>query len=339
VFGPQLDATGVTGDVVLVNDGTAPVTNGCESFDVPDGSIALVDRGACNFTVKVKNAQNAGAVGVIVVQNTLASPITMGGDDASITIPSVMVSKEHGDLMKANVPFNATLKAASGTLIPPNRDSDLDSGVIAHEYGHGVSNRLTGGPHQVTCLNKDEQMGEGWSDFLALAMTARATDTATQPRGLANYLVFEDATGFGIRPTPYTTDTSINPVSYGDIGGLAVPHGVGYAWTSMLWEVYWNLIAKDGFSQNLYGGWQSGGAGNKLALQLVIDGMKLQPCDPGFVDGRDAILQADQLLTQGANQCEIWNGFAKRGLGTGAVQGSSKRVGDETESFDVPEGC
>ena len=47
----------------------------------------------------------------------------------------------------------------------PDRDSDLDNGVIAHEYGHGISNRLTGGPTTVTCLNNAEQMGEGWSDW------------------------------------------------------------------------------------------------------------------------------------------------------------------------------
>jgi extracellular elastinolytic metalloproteinase len=338
-FGPQLSDTGpITGDVTLVNDGTAPVTDGCQAFDVPDGNIAMVDRGLCNFTVKVKNAQNTGAVGVIVVQNTLGSPFTMGGTDSSITIPSVMVRKSDGDAFKANLTgLNATLEEASGSLIPPNRDSDLDSGVIAHEYGHGISNRLTGGPSRVACLKKDEQMGEGWSDFIALVLTARPSDTATTSRGIGNYVVYEDPTGFGIRPTPYTTDTTVNGVTYGDIGGLAVPHGVGYAWASMLWEVYWNLIADHGFNPSIYGAWSTGG--NNLALQLVVDGMKLQPCDPGFVDGRDAILLADQLLTDGVNQCAIWNGFAKRGLGVNAIQGSTHKVGDEVEDFDVPAAC
>ena len=56
----------------------------------------------------------------------------------------------------------------------------------------------------------------------------------------------------------------------------------------MLWEVYWNLVAKHGFNPNIYGAGRHGG--NNLAMQLVIDGMKLQPCSPGFVDGRNAIL-------------------------------------------------
>jgi hypothetical protein len=64
--------------------------------------------------------------------------------------------------------------------------------------------------------------------------------------------------------------------------------------------------------------------------------MKLQPCNPGFVDGRDAILLADRLSNGGANQCLIWEAFARRGLGVSAVQGSSNNVNDGTEAFDVP---
>jgi uncharacterized repeat protein (TIGR01451 family) len=67
--------------------------------------------------------------------------------------------------------------------------------------------------------------------------------------------------------------------------------------------------------------------------------MKLQPCSPGFVDGRDAILAADMALTSGANQCEIWTGFAKRGSGFSADQGSSGSRFDGTEAFDMPAFC
>jgi hypothetical protein len=130
---------------------------------------------------------------------------------------------------------------------------------------------------------------------------------------------------------------SVNPTTYGDIGGLAIPHGVGYAWASMLWEVYWNLVTERGFNPDLYGAPNAGG--NNLDIQLVLDGMKLQPCSPGFVDGRDAILLADQLLTAGDNQCLIWRGFAKRGLGFSASQGSSASTTDGTEAFDLPPTC
>ena len=71
-FGPPLDATGVTGDVILGDDGVEPTSNGCEPFvngAAVSGNIALVDRGACAFTIKVANAQAAGATGVLVADN------------------------------------------------------------------------------------------------------------------------------------------------------------------------------------------------------------------------------------------------------------------------------
>jgi extracellular elastinolytic metalloproteinase len=335
-FGPSLATTGpITGDVVLVDDGVGATSDGCEPFNVPAGSIALVDRGSCNFTVKVANAQAVGAVGVIVANNAAGTPITMGGADPSITIPSVMISLDDGNVLKANLPLNATLQSAGGLAI--NRDSDLDNGVIIHEYAHGISNRLTGGPNVANCLNNPEQMGEGWSDWLALVLTTDPTDVATTRRGIGTYVIYQDPDGNGIRPTPYTTDMSINPTTYGTIPGLAVPHGVGYAWSTMLWEVYWNLVDAHGYNPDVYGDWTTGG--NNLAIQLVMDGMKLQVCRPGFVDGRDAILLADQALTGGANQCAIWAGFAKRGLGYSADQGSNFSSTDGTEAFDLPLGC
>ncbi len=94
-FGPKLDTTGVTGDVVFGRDGVGPSeTDACTALVNPDevaGKIALVDRGACAFTVKVKNAQNAGAIAVIVGDNVEATPTSMSGTDATITIPSVRI--------------------------------------------------------------------------------------------------------------------------------------------------------------------------------------------------------------------------------------------------------
>jgi hypothetical protein len=240
-----------------------------------------------------------------------------------------MVSLDDANLFKANVSFNGTLQTHPSP--PPARDSDFDAGVIAHEYGHGISNRLTGGRNVVNCLNNAEQMGEGWSDWLGLVLTTDPADTGATRRGIGTYVGFQSPTGNGIRPTPYSTDMTINPSTYNTIKTAAIPHGVGYVWSTMLWDMYWNLVDKHGYTPNVYDA--SGGDGNTLAIQLVMDGMKLQPCRPGFVDGRNAILQADVNLTGGANQCEIWRAFAKRGLGMGADQGSNLSVTDGTESY------
>jgi hypothetical protein len=252
-----------------------------------------------------------------------------------------MVTQDDGNLFRDNDPFDVTV--SDGTGGAPDRDSDLDAGVIAHEYGHGLSNRLTGGPGNVDCLDDDEQMGEGWSDFLATTFTTNPQDRPTDGRGVGSYVVFQPADGAGIRPRPYTSDVSVNEFTYASIPGgvasgvLTIPHGIGFVWNTMLWDMYWNLVAKHGFNPNVYDDWSTGG--NNLAIQLVVDGMKFQPCEPGFVDGRDAILAADQALTGGANQCAVWRAFAKRGLGFGAAQGSSDNVTDGVASFALPANC
>lgn len=217
----------------------------------------------------------------------------------------------------------------------PDRDSDFDNGVIVHEYAHGLSNRLTGGAKNVSCLSNVEQMGEGWSDYLALIMTIEAGDTGADARGIGTYVLDEPVTGDGIRTHPYSTDMMINPHTYDDIKTESQPHGVGSVWCAMLWEMTWALIGEYGFDSDLY----HGTGGNNIALQLVIEALKLQPCSPGFVDGRNAILKADQILYGGANQCLIWQAFAKRGLGYSADQVLSDSKTDGIEAFDLAPDC
>ncbi len=339
-FGPPFDIVGITGQIVLVNDGVGTSSDACEPvLNGPfNGAIVMIDRGSCTFVAKVKNAQNAGAGAVVVVNNQGDRIFQMAGSDPTIVIPSAMIGQSDGDVIKGELPLvTATVK--QGDDPPRDRDSDLDNGIIVHEYGHGISNRLTGGPSTTVCLNNQEQMGEGWSDWYALAFTATAGQTATTNRGIGTYVTFEDIDGQGIRPAPYNTDMSVNPFTYENRAdsNISVPHGVGFLWASMIWDTYWKLVEKHGFNPDVYGDWTSGG--NNLAIQLVTDGIKLQPCSPGFVDGRNAILQADRILTGGANQCEIWEAFAGRGLGLSASQGSPLSRSDGNAAFDVPPLC
>lgn len=340
-FGPSLPTTPITADIVLVQDNTAPFSNGCEEIvngAAIFGRIALVDRGQCTFIAKVQALENLGAVAVIVVNNVPGDPIGMGGTGGDdITIPAVMISQSDGDIIKQALLDGAVNATLQGSNEEDLRDSSFDNGIIAHEYGHGVSNRLTGGGNDVDCLWNDEQMGEGWSDWMGLILTIRPGDEAGTPRGIGNFVRDQPTSGQGIRPAPYSTDPAVNDYTYGDTNNdaLSRPHGVGFVWATMLWDMTWALIEQYGYDPNLY----TGTGGNNMAIQLMMDGLKLQPCNPGFVDGRDAILLADLLLTGGQNECLIWNAFAQRGLGLSASQGSSDSRFDQTEAFDLPTQC
>jgi subtilisin-like proprotein convertase family protein len=124
---------------------------------------------------------------------------------------------------------------------------------------------------------------------------------------------------------------AINPTTYANLGTLAVPHGVGYAWCTMLWDMTWEIIQTAGITPNIFDPTATGG--NVIALKLVQEGLRLQPCGPGFVTGRNAILRADTLFYGGQYSCAIIKAFARRGLGVGASQGSVASITDGTPSF------
>jgi hypothetical protein len=209
------------------------------------------------------------------------------------------------------------------------RDGDYDNGVIVHEYTHGISTRLTGGSGNSGCLQGNEQMGEGWGDFLGLMMTIEPGDQGPDQRGIGTWLVGQGPNGAGIRPQPYSTT---NTQTYADIGGLAIPHGVGSVWSAILWKLNWALIDANGYDPDIY----NGTGGNNICLALVMEGMKLQGCNPGFIDGRDGILAADTAIYGGANTDIIWQVFANSGLGVNADQGTSGSNTDGTTDTSVP---
>jgi hypothetical protein len=341
-FGPPVPTIPITSDIVfVVDDGTA-TDDGCDIIQngaAINGKIAVVKRGNCQFNVKVENAQNAGAIAVIIYNNSGGTTTSsMSGTNPNVLIPSVMISQnDGGDWFTAynlGETINVSIAAASN---PDDNDSDLDNGIIAHEYGHGISNRLVGGPDNVDCLYNDEQMGEGWSDFFGIVMTIKPSDVGTQPRGVGTYVTNQAVTGTGIRPAPYSTDFSLNGYTYGETNNssLSMPHGVGFVWCSMLWDLTWALIDSTNFDPNI----KTGTGGNNIAMALVIEGLKLTACNPGFVDGRNAILEADQLLYGGAHECTIWKVFARRGLGYSADQGDPMSRTDQVEAFDLPPNC
>ena len=150
-------------------------------------------------------------------------------------------------------------------------------------------------------------------------MTQKATDTKNTPRGIGNYVIGEPTTGLGIRRYPYCYDMSVNPQTYGDLNFDEDIYLNGEVWASAVWDMYWELVEAHGYTADLY----NGTGGNVRALKLVIEGLKQQPCNPGLLDGRNAILKADSILYNKANTCLIWKAFARRGMGASALQGSN----------------
>ena len=220
----------------------------------------------------------------------------------------------------------------------PDRDSSLDADIVIHELTHGLSNRLVG---DATGLFWDVAtgMGEGWSDFYALSLLNNSQgDDPNASYAMGGYSTYRlggllDNYTYGIRRFPYSTDNAVNPLTWADVddvtanysGGIPISplgiegagafqvHNIGEIWALTLWEVRSRVIADPaGANGNVP-------VGNQTMLQLVTDALKLTPIDPSFVDARDALIDADCATNACANERWIWEGFADRGLGYGAV--------------------
>jgi len=191
-----------------------------------------------------------------------------------------------------------------------DRDSSQDGDVVLHEFGHGVSNRLVGGPANTSCLGGTQAgaMGEGWSDYWAA--------TFYNDGRIGEYVA--NNTTRGIRRAAYTVPADPVHDSYADlgVGGFEV-HRDGEVWAAALWDLRQTL-------------------GAAISDRLVLEGMKFTPCSPSFLNARDGILQADQSLNGGANRCAIWTVFARHGMG---VSASGNNGTTHNAATDVPADC
>ncbi len=327
-YGP-LSYPSTTGELVAFTDATAPEFDACTAPTngaALSGKIALVDRGECNFTEKVKHSQDAGAIAVIVANNVDATAvITMGGDDNTITIPSMMVSQNDGATIRSAMDSGTV----SATLFRNNTDVDgtLDNAIVAHEWGHYITNRLVGNAFGLI-NNQGRGMGEGWGDFMALLTYAAEADKNVtgndQYQALYPMYGWADSnTYYGIRRVPYTTNMAQNgltfkhieegvalpnhPVQFGANGdGNSAVHATGTVWATMLWEVYASLLNTYAFDT----------AQTKMKDYLVAS-LKMTPVAPTFVEARDAMLSV-ALATNATDYDLMLTAFAKRGIGVGA---------------------
>ncbi|HEU4509008.1 MAG TPA: M36 family metallopeptidase [Pyrinomonadaceae bacterium] len=218
-----------------------------------------------------------------------------------------------------------------------DRDGALDSEVLIHELTHGVTSRILGNASGLV-WDPGAALSEGWSDFFTLALLNNTSaDSPSGKYAVGAYSTYKyhlissytDNYLYGIRRFPYSTSSSINPLTWADAddytnnlsggitpdplgnnqAGAAEAHNAGEIWALTLWEVRSRIITANGGSVP---------TGNQIMLQLVTDALKMTPINPSYIDARDALIDADCATNACANEQSIWNGFATRGLGYGA---------------------
>jgi len=229
----------------------------------------------------------------------------------------------------------------------PTRTSNHEALITFHEMGHYITNRLVGNANGLT-NQQGRAMGEGWGDFFAISMTSQPGDDFVNgvfPVGGWTDLTptFDDNYYFSIRRYPYSADAAKNPLTFRHIsagqllpvgppispnagGSNSAVHNAGEIWCAALWEVFVNLVAKHGHEE-----------AERLILLDVVGGLKLTPSRPTFLHARDGIISTATALHP-EDLPEVWAGFAKRGMGVGAVapaQNSTDLTG-VVESFAVP---
>lgn len=205
----------------------------------------------------------------------------------------------------------------------PLRDSDLDNATIFHEWCHGLTNRLVGNANGLNGFQSGA-MGEGWSDFCALVMLAQPTDDIHGVYPMFGWTSIGEYAA-GDRLQPYSSNPAVFTRTYGEINSLSPSvHDAGEIMANTMWQLYVKLVERFGFTE-----------GRNRAMQLFVDGLKLSPSNPTFLDYRDAVLLADRERYRGAELAEIWAVFASRGMGLSASTTDSGDI-NPVEAFDVP---
>lgn len=220
----------------------------------------------------------------------------------------------------------------------PDRDSALDAGIVLHELTHGMTHRLVGNGSGLL-WDVARSMGEGWSDFFALALlNPTAADAIDGRYVFAPWVTYKlgvltDNYVYGFRRFPYGGDVASNPLTFADLdtvtadesggiapsplnigaGGAMEVHNAGTVWAQTLWDVRARIIADPAGANG------DVATGNESMLQLVTDALKMTPPNPSLIDGRDALIAADCATNDCRNEASIWQGFAGRGLGYRAI--------------------
>jgi len=319
------------------------------------GKIVIVDReptsgeGACAIATKLTNISAAGAAGIILVNLSSWPYYVLYLSDPMPGFATPVLSISWNDAASIRAQLNASNPVVGHMVREPYslapRDAAIDNQIVAHEWGHYLSNRLIGNAGGLT-NNQGRSMGEGWGDFLALMLTVRPDDVATASNTTWNgtYATGTFATSggadgglnqgyyFAIRRYPYSTDLTKNPLTFKHIqNGVALPAGVpvnnngygnpnaevhnsGEMWANVLWECYASLLR------------DTQGGTPRLTFQqaqdrmkeYIVASLKLTPVTPTYIEGRDALLAA-AAANDPVDYTLFYQAFARRGMGVGAI--------------------
>lgn len=311
------------------NEAGPGTTDACSAALNPGqlaGRVALISDGGCSYKTKARNAQNAGASGVVIAGpsgSTLPPGQDQMGDDVSVgavSVPVLGIAFADAEALRIAL-ASSTVRVR---MLRRGLDSAMDNSLVAHEWFHYVSNRLIGDAGGLT-NPQGLALGEGWSDFSALLLTVRDDDRFAPGNesfggaySVGGYL--SSSLYFGIRRAPYSTDFNLYPLSFRHIADQnvydgPVPfrpktrnsqiHNAGEIWANTLWEIYAALLNDPRYSFD---------QARERMKDYVIAGLRMTPGAPTFTEARDALLAA-ALATDRADFELMGRAFAKRGMG------------------------
>jgi hypothetical protein len=216
-FGAQASSPGITGNIVQALDASDSIgpssTDGCSAFTnsaAVNGKIALIDRGptggTCSFVLKVKNAQNAGAIGVVIVNNVPGSPPpNMSGTDGTITIPTLMIGQSDGTSIKADLGSS------------PNGTLTFDPAVRTGADRSGRALLFTPDPIQLGSSVSHWDGSLFPNQLMEPADSGDLTHSVTPPQDLTSSLLKDIGWSIaGATPAPSPTSTPTNPIDTPD---------------------------------------------------------------------------------------------------------------------------
>jgi hypothetical protein len=318
-----------------LDEETGGFANTCESLSNSEnlqGNIAVVQYSIdCPLSEQIGSLKYAGAIGSIVVVpfggDRVFSGIGLRDDDpakSDLSFPVMNISQNEASDLFANWKNDIEVRFFDERKF---RDSSWDNGIVAHEWGHYISNRLVGNGSGLR-NHQGRSLGEGWGDFHALMLFANEKDA--QIAGNETFQFPYEISSYAklFRKVPYTPNMTLNGLTFKDIqraDGTAQVHDAGTLWATTLWDAYVSLINEHTFKE-----------AESRMMDYLVAGYKMTPINPTYTEARDAILAAAAASDQNDFKLML-KAFARRGMGLDAV--SPARFSDDhsgvVESFEA----